>query len=118
MYRSALAGLAAAVSLASPNHAAAQQFNANFSGFEEVGALNNETGAILSNGTAALHLNLNAASLEYVLIYSGLGSKVEQSISISASITCRAASWCFSARILRHLWESRNPRPARTLVGR
>jgi hypothetical protein len=62
MYRCALAGLVAAVSLVS-NHAAAEQFRANFSGFEEIGPLltttaiaagMGDTGAILSKGTASL----------------------------------------------------------------
>jgi hypothetical protein len=79
MYRSALAGLAAAVSLASPNHAAAQQFQATFSGFEEVGALNNESGAIFSAGGADIHLILEGASLTYTLvIHGGLSAPITQ----------------------------------------
>ena len=76
MYRSMLAGamLAAAVTTLSAAGANAQQFQTTFSGFEEVGALNAETGAILSGGKATLSLNLNqqAKSLTYTLTYSGL----------------------------------------------
>jgi hypothetical protein len=76
MYRSMLAGaiLAAAVTAMSAAGANAQQFQTTFSGFEEVGALNAETGAVLSPGQATLALNLNqqAKSLTYTLTYSGL----------------------------------------------
>jgi hypothetical protein len=52
--------------------ASAQQFQAKFSGFNEVGALNAETGAILSagQGTLILQLNQQAQSLTYTLTYS------------------------------------------------
>jgi len=84
MYRCALAGLVAAVSLVS-NHAAAEQFRANFSGFEEIGPLltttaiaagMGDTGAILSKGTASLFLNLDkqAGTLEYTLVYANVGT--------------------------------------------
>jgi CHRD domain len=76
MYRSVLAGaiLAAAVTTMSAAGANAQQFQANFSGFQELGALNTETGAILSPGQATLALNLNqkVGALTYTLTYSGL----------------------------------------------
>jgi hypothetical protein len=77
MYRrSVLAGaiLAAAVTAISAAGANAQQFQAIFSGFQELGALNNETGAILSKGQATLALNLNQQThtITYTLIYSGL----------------------------------------------
>jgi hypothetical protein len=62
-------------------HATADEFTAKFSGFEEVGALNAETGAILSTGNAALDLNLDRAArtLTYKLTYSGFGDTVTQS---------------------------------------
>jgi hypothetical protein len=83
MYRhSVLAGaiLAAAVTAVSAAGANAQQFQANFSGFQEVGALNAETGAILSNGQATLALNLNqpAGTLTFTLAFSGLSAPVTQ----------------------------------------
>jgi hypothetical protein len=72
MYRCALAGLVAAVGLVSPNLAAAEQFRATFSGFEEVPA-------VLSNGTASLFLNLNklAQTLDFTLTYSGLSTPAQ-----------------------------------------
>jgi CHRD domain-containing protein len=57
-----------------PAYANAQEFHAKFSGFKEVGALNNETGAILSDGQATLKLKLDRKlqSLTYTLTYSDL----------------------------------------------
>lgn len=48
------------------------KFKAKFSGFEEVGSLNAETGAILSPGTATLNLTLDKAAqtVTYTLTYS------------------------------------------------
>jgi hypothetical protein len=72
MYRCVLAGLVA-VSFVSPNHAAAQQFQAHLSGFEEVPA-------IVSDASGDLHLNLklDGSALEYVLIYGNFDSTVIQ----------------------------------------
>jgi hypothetical protein len=67
------------------NHAAAEQFRATFSGFEEIGTLitttaiknqTGQTGAILSKGTASLFLNLDkqAGTLEFTLIYRDVGT--------------------------------------------
>ena len=83
MYRhSVLAGaiLAAAVTTVSAAGANAQQFQANFSGFQELGALNAETGAIFSTGQGTLALNLNqpAGTLTFTLTYSGLSEPVTQ----------------------------------------
>ncbi len=62
-------------------NAGATEFHATYSGFEEVGALNAETGAILSNGKATLDLDLNrqARTLTFKLTFSGLSSPVTQS---------------------------------------
>jgi hypothetical protein len=81
--------LAAIVTLVLAANANAQEFHAKFSGFNEVGALNAETGAIFSQGQATLALNLNKQlqSLNYTLIYSNLVS-VLQAISISAKCMC------------------------------
>jgi len=59
----------------------AEEFSAKFSGFEEVGALNAETGAILSNAKATLDLRLDrqARTVTYKLTYSGFGDTVTQS---------------------------------------
>jgi hypothetical protein len=58
----------------------AEEFHARFSGFNEVGALNAETGAILSNGRGTLDLNLDrkAQTLAFKLTYSSLGAQVTQ----------------------------------------
>src|SRR5262249_9779035 len=61
-------------------NASATEFSAKFSGFEEVGALNNETGAIFSPGKATLDLDLNrnARTITFKLTYSGLSAAVTQ----------------------------------------
>ena len=78
-----LLGVAAfmTMSLTLSGQANAQHFNATFSGFNELGALNAETGAILSNGKATLDLDLNrsAQTLTYRLAFSGLTTAVTQS---------------------------------------
>ena len=55
-------------------------FSASLSGFEAVGALNNNTGAILTDGQGSLQLDLDAATqtVTYTLTYSGLSSNVTQ----------------------------------------
>jgi hypothetical protein len=62
-------------------HANAEEFSARFSGFEEVGALNAETGAIFSagKGTLELDLNRNARTIVFKLSYSGLSAPITQS---------------------------------------
>src|SRR5215467_6675446 len=65
----------------------AEQFEAKFSGFQEVGALaavgapNAETGAILSNGTGKLTLDLDrkVQSITYTLTFSNLSTPVTHS---------------------------------------
>jgi CHRD domain-containing protein len=58
----------------------ADEFHARFSGFNEVGALNAESGAILSNGRGTLDLNLDkkAQTLAFKLTYSNLSAQVTQ----------------------------------------
>jgi hypothetical protein len=58
----------------------AEEFRAVFSGFNEVGALNAQSGAIFSPGRATLELELNRAdqTLSFVLKYSGLSAAVTQ----------------------------------------
>ena len=72
-------GTAAFMLLGAQAHAA--EFNAHFSGFQEIGALGaGETGAIFSRGkgTLQLDLNRNARTLAFKLTYSGLSSPVTQ----------------------------------------
>jgi hypothetical protein len=60
----------------------AEKFSATYSGFEEVGGLGaGETGAIFSQGTGTLDLdvNVNAARITFKLTYSGVSSNVLQS---------------------------------------
>jgi hypothetical protein len=58
--------------------ATAQEYQAQLSGFFELGALNNETGAILTDGTGTLVLDVGKNSATYRLTYSGLSSNVTQ----------------------------------------
>jgi len=77
--------LASAALMAAPfmllsAYANAVEFSATFSGFEEVGALNAETGAIFSpgKGTLDLDLNRNARTIAFKLSFSGLSAPVTQ----------------------------------------
>jgi hypothetical protein len=82
MHRNMLIGFAAAAALVFASASAhAEKFSAVFSGFNEVGALNAETGAILSEGTGTLDLDLNksAQTLTFTLTFSGLSAPVTQS---------------------------------------
>jgi len=67
--------VAAAVGF-SASYACAQEFTAKLSGFQELGALNNQTGAILSNGTGTAKLDLDQKSqtVTYSLTYSNVGT--------------------------------------------
>ena len=83
MYRAMLGallfGLTAAPAVMAAPHI--EEFHAVFSGFNEVGALNAQSGAILSPGRATLELQLNRAdqTLSFILRYSGLVNPVTQS---------------------------------------
>jgi hypothetical protein len=57
------------------------EFHATLSGFEEVGALNNQSGAILSEGGGTLDLRLDrrAQTLTFTLHFANLSSAVTQS---------------------------------------
>ena len=72
--------LAAPVLVLSGARAHAEKFTTSFSGFEEVGALNAETGAILSGGKAKLELDLNRAArtITFELSYAGLSAPITQ----------------------------------------
>jgi hypothetical protein len=59
-----------------PSYAHAEEFFARLNGFEELGAQNNETGAILSNGSGTLRLSLdkNAGAATFTLTFSDVGT--------------------------------------------
>lgn len=73
--------LAAVLLFVTPFSTGAQEFNGKFSGFNEVGALNAETGAILSQGTGMLKLTLDESlqTITFELTYAGLSAPVTQS---------------------------------------
>jgi hypothetical protein len=74
----ATAAIALAVLAAGP--AFAQEFKARLNGFFEIGAINAETGAILTPGTGRLSLDIdpNNQTASYTLTYSGLISDITQ----------------------------------------
>jgi len=82
--RLAVATIAAfSAALSGSSSYAGDEFSARLSGFEEVGALPSATspgltGAILSQGTGKLRLDLDREFATYKLTYSGLGSAVTQ----------------------------------------
>lgn len=79
------AGLVAAVVAFTASYACAQEFSARLSGFQELGALNGQTGAVLSNGTGTLKLDLDkkAGTIAYTLIYSNVGTTPPQTGMVS-----------------------------------
>jgi CHRD domain len=83
MYRLMMLGtLIAATALTSAAVAhEPSEFHATLSGFEEVGALNNQSGAILSEGRGTLDLKLDrrTQTLSFTLRFSNLTSMVTQS---------------------------------------
>jgi CHRD domain len=68
--------LAAAVVAFLATSAHAEEFFARLSGFQELGAQNAETGAILSNATGTLNLTLdkNTGTATFTLTYSNVGT--------------------------------------------
>ena len=84
MYRAIFIGmLVAAAGVTSPAMSSPdrEEFRAVITGFNEVGALNAETGAILTNGTGTLELKLdrNSQTLTFTLKFENLSSPVTQS---------------------------------------
>jgi CHRD domain len=74
-----LSGIAVAPVVMAGSHG--DHFHAVLSGFNEIGALNANTGAILSDGRGTLDLQVNRANqtITFTLTFSGLGSPVTQS---------------------------------------
>jgi hypothetical protein len=83
MFRTTLMGVILSAMTVGPAMASShtEHFQADFSGFNEVGALNAQSGAILSAGRASLELRLDRVnqSLSFVLTYSDLSAPVTQS---------------------------------------
>jgi hypothetical protein len=75
------AALGAALLALSAAQSKAEEFTGKFSGFNELGALNAETGAILSDGKASVTLDLDRAAqtLKFKLTFSGLSAPITQS---------------------------------------
>jgi CHRD domain-containing protein len=69
----------------SASYAYAQEFVTRLNGFEELGALNSQTGAIRSNGTGILHLNLDkhAGTATFTLTYSDVGTASTPTASVT-----------------------------------
>ena len=70
--------LAGAIAGLSAGFAQAQEFGARLNGFEELGALNAQTGAILSGGKGKHSLDVDPTQITYRLTYSGLSAPVTQ----------------------------------------
>src|SRR5229473_172220 len=71
-------GLAALLLILAAGVVAAQDYRARLSGFFEIGSLTTPTGAILTDGTGTLHLDVDKNSATYSLTYSGLSTNVTQ----------------------------------------
>jgi hypothetical protein len=78
--RSGLAALllGSGVGVAAAQNTATQEYDAQLSGFFEIGPINNNTGAVLTNGSGKLTLVVEKNVAEYSLSYSGLTSNVTQ----------------------------------------
>jgi hypothetical protein len=69
-----LASLVAVAVTVSAGYSYADDFSARLNGFEELGALNAQTGAVLSNGAGKVSLQLHKNSIDYTLTYSNVGT--------------------------------------------
>src|SRR5438445_12698804 len=77
--------LIAALVAFSASYAHAEEFFARLNGFEEIGAQNNETGAVLSNGSGTLRLSLDkhAGTATFTLTYSDVGTTPPKTGAVS-----------------------------------
>jgi hypothetical protein len=71
-------GLAAFLAVLAAGGVAAQEYTARLSGFFEIGPINANTGAILTNGSGKLVIEVDQNSATYSLTYSGLTTNVTQ----------------------------------------
>jgi hypothetical protein len=85
MLRFLEASLVAAVVTFSASYGYAAEFSARLNGFNELGALNNQTGAVLSDGTGTVSLGLNqkAGTIDYELTYSKVGTTPPKTGTVS-----------------------------------
>jgi hypothetical protein len=69
------AGILVAWATSAQADAQVEEFSARINGFQEIGSLTNQTGAILSDGTGTLHLVLDrkAGTVAYKLTYKDVG---------------------------------------------
>jgi len=69
----------------SASYAYAEEFFARLDGFQEIGAQNAETGAVLSNGTGTLRLSLDkqAGTATFTLTYSDVGTTGQKTGTVS-----------------------------------
>jgi hypothetical protein len=77
------ASLVAAVVSFAASYGYAAEFSARLNGFNELGALNNQTGAVLSDGTGTVSLRLNAGTIDYELTYSNVGTTPPKTGTVS-----------------------------------
>jgi hypothetical protein len=79
------ASLVAAVVTFSASFGYAEEFSARLNGFNELGALNAQTGAVLSDGTGTVSLQLNqkAGTIDYTLSYSKVGTTPPKTGTVS-----------------------------------
>ena len=69
----------------SASYAYAEEFFARLDGFQEIGAQNNETGAVLSNGSGTLRLSLDkqAGTATFTLTFSEVGTTSPKTGTVS-----------------------------------
>src|SRR5438132_12949683 len=80
--------LVAGLVVFSAGYAHAEEFSARLNGFQELGAQNAETGAILSNGSGTLRLSIDkdAGTATFTLTFSGVGTTPLKTITVTQAI--------------------------------
>ncbi len=83
--------LVAALVVFSASSAYAEEFFARLNGFQEIGALAGPTGAIRSNGSSTLHLNLDkdATTATFTLTFSDVGTTLPLTGTVTQAHHCR-----------------------------